>query len=130
VSGLLSRQGPPGKILDEWLEGQYQLCLSPKTLQELKRVLAYPHIQEKLESGQADMLLKSLALFAIVVEGKTTLNVLKRDPSDNIYLACAVEAKADFLVTGNTEHFREAGRTYQDVRILSPRQFLDFLAEG
>ena len=61
------------------------------------------------------------------VEGKLVLEVLNQDPSDNIYLACAVEAQAEFLVTGNLKHYSEAGNPFQGVEIITPRQFLEIL---
>jgi predicted nucleic acid-binding protein len=60
---------------------------------------------------------------------KRELKVLTRDPSDNAYLACAVEAGADYLVTGNIGHFEEVGNTYRGVMIISPRTFLEILGK-
>ncbi len=128
VSGLLSSKGPPGKILDAWLEGQFRLCLSPQILQEIQCVLEYPHIQGRLAEGQSQGLLAGLQKISLGVEGMLALDILTRDPSDNIYLACAVEAEADYLVSGNLVHFEEAGELFRGVRILSPRQFLDILS--
>jgi len=127
ISGLLSKLGPPGQILDAWLEGQFSLFVSPPIVAEIRRVLAYPRIRERLEPGQADQLTALLFAAAEWAEGKLILDVLIQDPSDNIYLACAVEAQADFLVTGNLTHYLEAGNPFQGVEILTPRQFLEIL---
>ena len=127
ISGLLSKQGPPGKILDAWLDGQFSLFISLPIMEEIQRVLEYPRIQERLGPGQADRLTTSLMVASDWVEGKLVLDILTQDPSDNIYLACAVEAKADFLVTGNLNHYLEAGNPFQGVNILNPRQFLEIL---
>ena len=56
ISGLLSKQGPPGQILDAWLEGQFSLFVSPPIVAKIQRVLAYPRIRERLSPGQADQL--------------------------------------------------------------------------
>lgn len=53
VSGLISRKGPPGQILDAWMAGQFKLFVSPQILEELRRVLQYPRIHERLAIGQA-----------------------------------------------------------------------------
>lgn len=127
ISGLISEKGAPGKIIDTWLEGRFQLCISPPIMDELKRVLKYPRIVKRLEKRQAKELLENLGTLAKWVDGQLTLDVLTLDPSDNIYLACAVEAQCDFLVTGNSEHFQEAGPKYKGVEIISPRGFLDNL---
>ena len=46
-------------------------------------------------------------------------------PEDDLILATAVSAKADYLVTGDKK-LRELG-SYQGVSIVSPREFLDIL---
>ena len=127
ISGLLSKEGPPGQILDAWLEGKFSLLISSQIVAEIHRVLEYPRIRERLEPGEADFLIKRLMVASKWVEGKLVLEVLNQDPSDNIYLACAVEAQAEFLVTGNLKHYSEAGNPFHGVEILTPRQFLEIL---
>ena len=127
VSGLRSHKGPPGQILDAWLAGQIQLFVSPQILEELRRVLQYPRIFKRLAIEQASGLLEKLETEAKLVDGTLKLDVLTRDPSDNIYLACAVEAKANYLITGNSEHFEEAGNIYMSVNIITPRAFLEIM---
>lgn len=46
-------------------------------------------------------------------------------PEDDLVLATAVSAQVDYLVTGDRQLQRLD--TFQDVRILSPRQFLTIL---
>ncbi|PYV41490.1 MAG: hypothetical protein DMG06_16930 [Acidobacteria bacterium] len=43
---------------------------------------------------------------------KPTLKLtITSDPDDNMFLECAQEAGADFLVTGNKRHFPRAWRS-------------------
>jgi putative PIN family toxin of toxin-antitoxin system len=49
---------------------------------------------------------------------------IPEDPSDNIFLDCAVEGKADFIISGNTKHLGKL-KSFQSIPILTPRQFLD-----
>lgn len=51
---------------------------------------------------------------------------IQDDPSDNIFLECAWEAQADFLVTGNTRHF--PFKTFHKTKIVSPDGFLQVIA--
>ena len=127
VSGLISRKGPPGRILDAYWDDHFQLFISPQILQELTRVLEYPRIRKRLEQGQAVAFLSHLAALSQRTSGKLKLNVLTRDPSDNIYLACAVESECNYLVTGNGEHFEEVGDVFRGVQIITPRTFLGIL---
>jgi putative PIN family toxin of toxin-antitoxin system len=128
VSGLISAKGAPGKIINAWLKGQFHLCISPQIMEELTRVLKYPRIMKRLEKRQARELLENLSVLAEWVDGQITLEVLTLDPSDNIYLACAVEAQCSYLVTGNSDHFQEAGSKYKGVEIISPRGFLNIIS--
>jgi putative PIN family toxin of toxin-antitoxin system len=127
ISGLISSVGPPGRILDAWMEGEFQLFVSPQIMDELKRVLGYPKIRQRLKKEQLTGLLIRLELRADQVPGILRLEVLTRDPSDNIYLACAIEAKAQYLITGNMDHFEEARAFSTNIHILAPRAFLEIL---
>ena len=125
ISALISGNGIPGRILDDWLQGKFQLCVSPQIMKEMRRVLLYPRIAERLKEGEAELLKKHIGSLAEWVIEDDQLKILTRDPSDNIYLSCAVKAKCNFLVTGNLEHFEEAGSEFMGVRIVTPRQFFD-----
>jgi len=57
-----------------------------------------------------------------VVVPRKTLRI-SRDDDDNKVMECAIEARADFVVTGNTRHFPAR---FQDVRVITPREFLIF----
>ena len=54
------------------------------------------------------------------------LSVVAEDPSDNRFLECAVEGRADYLVSGDA-HLLNLGE-FRGVKILTPRAFLDILA--
>ena len=51
--------------------------------------------------------------------------MIDEDPGDDKYLACALEANADFIVSGD-EHILAIGE-YEGVKILSPQEFLKIL---
>jgi predicted nucleic acid-binding protein len=75
-------------------------------------------------------LLKALAVLAEAAPGALELDVLTTDPTDNVYLACAVEAGVSHLVTGNLKHYAEVGETYHGVQILALAAFLTLLEAG
>lgn len=55
-----------------------------------------------------------------------TLRVVPDDPEDDVVVATAVAARADYLVTGDRRHLLPLG-SYQGIRVVTPRQFLDLL---
>jgi uncharacterized protein len=127
ISGLISRYGPPGIILNTWIEGKFELVVSPSILEELGRVLHYPRIQKRLTEKQISEFLERLTENSIISQGSLKIEILTRDPSDNIYLSCAIEEEVNFLVTGNGDHFEEAQRIITAVQVISPREFLEIL---
>jgi putative PIN family toxin of toxin-antitoxin system len=127
ISGLLSRNGPLGQILDAWIDGLFSIFFSPQIAAEIQRGLEYPRIRERLRPRQASQFIKLLFTAAEWVDGNLILTTLTQDPSDNIYLSCAVEAKADYLITGNLKHFSEAGNPFQGIVVITPRQFIEIL---
>jgi uncharacterized protein len=72
--------GPPGAVLDAAMAGHFEIVTSPALLDELRRVLSYPKLQAVV--GDADELIKLLALAAIVVTPTETVTI-SRDPDDD-----------------------------------------------
>jgi len=54
-------------------------------------------------------------------------NWVASDPDDDKVIECAVEAQADYIVTGNMRHFPERVR---GVVTPGPRAFLDVLSRS
>ena len=48
--------------------------------------------------------------------------VIREDPADNMFLECATEAGADYIISGD-QHLRRLG-TFERIEILSPRAYL------
>ena len=77
------------------------------------------HLQFKaLISGIAAVVLK-----AEIVNPKRKI-LLCRDPKDDMLLECCIEAKADFLVTGDADLLDIADVPF-NLRIVAPRKFLE-----
>jgi uncharacterized protein len=117
--------GPPGAVLDAALDGRYELITSPALLAELRRVLSYPKLQTVV--GDADELIKLLALAAIVVTPTETVTI-SRDPDDDRLIEAALEADADVIVSGDQD-LLTLGRIGH-IQILTPREFLEYLPSG
>ncbi len=50
------------------------------------------------------------------------LDVIESDPTDNKYLECAVEGKADLIISG--DHHLTDLKAYRGIEIVSPAEFL------
>jgi uncharacterized protein len=69
--------------------------------------------------------LKTLTKAAEIIFPRITLQVSKEDPPDNRILECAVEGKADLMVSGNRHLLRL--KSYQGIPIVRPIDFLHTL---
>ena len=125
VSALLKEYSPPALIVSLILQETLKLCLSPEILSEYKRVLSYNKFQD-LDQTAVKALLAKLLRKSLLVEPKALLDVVKADSEDNKFLECALEAKADFFITGNIKHF--SFKEFHQTRIVNPSQFLQIIA--
>lgn len=127
VSAILSPGGPAAQILQLVRAGRLELVFSPDTIREHLRVLRYPKIKKLLEKrnlslDKVESFLEYLTRISIPVSGKMKVDAVKDDPSDNIFLACALEGEADFVVSGD-RHLKDLG-AFQGIEILEPAVFL------
>jgi putative PIN family toxin of toxin-antitoxin system len=131
VSGLLSKTGLPAKMLDAWRAGQYLLITSPPIITEIKRVLEAPRIREKyfITNGDIEELIILLEKDALIVPGHTDVkNAIPDDPSDEMFLACAMDASADFIVSGD-RHLLDISQ-YKGIPIIAVNEFEEKLARS
>jgi putative PIN family toxin of toxin-antitoxin system len=125
VSGMLSRQGTPARILLAWLEGDFELIVSEALLAELERVLAYPKLASRLAPEDAADLLGLLrALATSVDDPPDPPRWVPADPGDDYLVALAAQARA-VLVSGDAHVLDLAGR----LPVLAPADFWALLAE-
>jgi putative PIN family toxin of toxin-antitoxin system len=78
VSALLSPQGSPAQILDQWADGDFDLVISPLLLAELEKVLSRPKFHASIDRVHIDALLTGLAEDAVLVDDP--LNAVWPDP--------------------------------------------------
>ena len=124
VSGI-GWGGTPGAVPDAALAGHCEIVTSPALLDELRRVLNYPKLQAVI--GDADELIKLLALAAIVVTPTEAVEIV-RDPDDNRLIEAAQAGEADVIVSGDQDLLTlvDVGQ----ISILAPREFLESLNPG
>ncbi len=120
ISALLFG-GNPRRILNKAIRGEVQLYLSEAILDELKRVLGRPKFGFSAEALQA--LYSELTTTGYVVGPSESISDVTEDVSDNRILECALEAKADYLVSGDA-HLLNLKR-YRNIPIVNPAQFLE-----
>lgn len=128
ISGLINSLGPPAQLLKAWRKYAYILITSNEILEEIERVLNYSHIVKKyhLSKEVIESNINLIKQEAIVLFDTVKLSVIKSDPDDNKILACALEAKAQYIISGD-DHLLSLGQ-YHDIKIVTAREFLKILA--
>ena len=127
VSAAIRPEGPPGQLLDEFVrQSAFEIIMSPAIIDEVIETLENPkvrrHIRAKID---APTWFETIAVLADVVLGEHEISGVSRDPDDDKYLAAAVEGRATFVVTGDSDLLDV--REHAGVRIVTPRQFLEVL---
>ncbi|MEO5826449.1 MAG: putative toxin-antitoxin system toxin component, PIN family [Gemmatimonadales bacterium] len=115
--------GVPGRILDAWVAGRFELVLSPGILAEYSRAggelaARYP------ERGDAlSPVLTLVAMNATLVDAPPLGRSVSRDSDDDTFLAAAHHAGVAVIVSGDRDLRDISG--WEGILVLSPRQFVD-----
>jgi hypothetical protein len=121
VSYLLTQGDTLSRIIDHWERGSFVYLISPPMFVELKAVLARPRLQRSM-SADPQALLEVVENDAMFTAGTLSLAGVSRDPKDDIFLACAVEGNADYIVTGDADLL--VLKEHEGIKILRPHDFL------
>lgn len=128
VSAYLNVGGKPAQILSLARRNSIEIYLSPQIILEIVETLLKPRLVKIHKDKREDILVfaKALAEIADITPGTLEVDAVKADPDDNKILACAIEAHADFIVSG--DHHLTDLKKYKNIRIVNPDEFLKLIA--
>src|SRR5882724_10514375 len=126
VSAVMSPTGPNAQLFDFITAKEVRPYLTDAVLEEYHRVFEYERLKH-LDKRRIARLRGVLERVCIRVRPSGRLKVSGHEDDNRIY-ECTRAAKADYIVTENTKHFKEGvGQT----QIVNARQLLRLLgAEG
>jgi putative PIN family toxin of toxin-antitoxin system len=129
VSHYLTPAAVAARVLHAWRAQRFELVTSEAILQEVARVLAYPHLRARHQMDEPEIaqVIENFRDLALLVEPPASPTVITDDPSDNIFLACAVAGGAAVIVSGD-RHLLTLGQ-YEGIPILRPAAFLALLEQ-
>jgi putative PIN family toxin of toxin-antitoxin system len=83
VSGLLAK-GSASRILNLFEKDGYEICLTPKILEEVKRVLAYPKIARGLRKADvvSEEAIEWLLQHSLIFKDVNVIKLITEDPTD------------------------------------------------
>lgn len=127
ISARLSPRGAPGRLLAAWLDGRFELIVSPALLAELAGVLARPEFRRWLTVEEARAYVRALSAEATLVEDPQAQRHRLRDPDDAYLLTLAQSVKADCLVSGDGDL---TSLEDPDPPVMTPAEFVASLEAG
>ena len=112
-------EGICAKLLIRARRRDFDLILYDGILQEFKRVLQKKFAASPHEMSEALIILSAAAQDIL---GQTdSIAPICRDPDDDLILACARDAVADYIVTGDEDLL--VLKNYDGISIINPRKF-------
>lgn len=128
VSSSLSKNAnsPTRELLQRWKNNEFTLIICDQIAKELLEKLYQRGVSQNTINEQIDAL-SSAAEWVVVPEEK--IEDLLSDPDDNVVVACAVEGKANYLVTYDP-HFDSLKGNYKGIKIVKAIPFLEVLREN
>lgn len=117
-------KGNPHIILEKCKKREIDLVISNEILEEFKRILKKERKFEQTEKMIHERLYYLRRISEIVVL-KEKIEVVKKDPKDNIVLECALAGNSDYVVTGDN-HLLEL-KIFRGIEIVKPREMAKIL---
>lgn len=125
VSVAFAREGLARELRDMIADEAFELVTSKEIIKELYRVLHYPHIVKRFMPSESDIdeFIGMILDRAHITKGLYQVKKIKVDPTDNMFLACALEGKADYIVSRDP-HLRDL-KHYQTIQIIDATSFIE-----
>ena len=130
ISGLFGKDTLSATLQNLWINREFELATSIEILREVSRVLQYPRIRERFQPKKETIRRFFRLIFrkAVVTKGLYKTDRITADPTDNIFLACALEAKADFIVSRDP-HLRNL-KQFHGIKIVDVKEFVERIRKG
>lgn len=127
ISGVFANDGLAKELQDSWVKGKFTLISSVSIIKEISRVLGYSRIKKHFHPKEKtrERLIKRIIRKAILTKDFIRINVILDDPSDNKFLSCAIEGKADYIISRD-RHLRDL-KEIQGIKIIGVTEFLGIL---
>jgi uncharacterized protein len=120
ISATLSPGGSPGRLFRSWLEGAYELVVSPLLMDELERALGYSKLRDRVTTEETQELLEVLARAGVTVRDPDVPPEVRSPDPDDDYLIALASISRSVLVSGDGDLL---GLSDQ-IPVYSPAQFL------
>ena len=123
VSALIQRNYPNFILYNYVLENLVEVCISDDLFGEYLEVLNRPKFSKYSDFvNNAEIVLSQIETRATKFYPTRLFDIIE-DNADNRLLELAVDSKADFIITGNTNDFKMS--EFQGTKIVTPKEYWD-----
>lgn len=131
ISGLFGiKNSPSAQILNDFRSQKIIFAISPAILKEVVDVINRDRIIKRTKMSQKERVdfIDKLIERCDVTPGRKLQEVISRDITDDKFISCAVEAQADYIITGDNDLLEL--KEYEGIKIVAPREFLGILGKN
>lgn len=126
LRSLIKSSSASSRLVRGFQEGRYTLYIADETEAEIIDVLNRPEIRTKFPQITDELVQKTLESLKqaqrVILE---PIDPISRDPKDDIFLACAKAAQADYLVSEDKDLL--VLESYLETKIVNVIEFLTIL---
>lgn len=121
--------GDSNRILKKVEAKEIELMISDEIIKEFSKVLEYEEIQKKIKNKNLEMrrTIEKIVFISTIIEPKQKFEAVKDDPKDNKVIECAIEGRADYIVTQDNHLLKL--KEFKGIKILTPEDFLKILKQ-
>ena len=135
VRSVIQTDNLPNHLIALWREGRFVLVLSQSIIDEVWEVLSRSKMRQKYQYTLTKVRnLVNLLQQARVVEVSTSFGLCHRDPTDNMFVDCAISGRVQFLVSYDNDLIDDAELKQSlfefGVEIVDPPHFLERIQES
>jgi len=129
VSVAFAKEGLAKALRDMIADKVFTLVTSREIMAEVYRVLHYPRILKHFAPPEEDIgeFIGMIIEHAEFTEGLYRLDKIEDDPADDMFLACALEAKADYILSRDP-HLRNL-KQFQGIQIIDVKKLMEIMAK-
>jgi putative PIN family toxin of toxin-antitoxin system len=124
ISGLFARDSLAAQLQNLWINQEFELVTSIEIIKEISRVLNYPRIKDHFKPKDKNIKRFFRLVFrkAVIAKDIYKTDRITDDPTDNKFLACALEKNADYIVSRDP-HLRNI-KHFHGVQIVDAKTFI------
>jgi uncharacterized protein len=112
--------GNPRACLDLARDRKVDMFTSKTLLLELTQKL---NKKFQLREDKIENIIKGISFFTTIIAPQINITLIKQDPSDNAVLEAAIQANADYIISGDKKHLLPL-KKFKGISIIAAANFL------